>query len=447
MLRVVGYTYEIRDSLKELGCVYNSDLKDWFAVAEKHAAAQALADAVNRPKWLEYLGTLVWGDGSFTETVWQAALRAASLQIPYAEAWQEIAGRVRAVKAVGDKWFDRNVGRAYQAVSADSGATWSAARPGAAPEAKREKPVFRNHVLERVAAGVSDIVDLPWLASRSPIDPATVSGGDILSWLYEPGERVVVFDKFESQGQWMWDAEAGFVPSSVLPAALYEKAAEPFEREGRAFDAAGQDGIWYLCNPVFGGWRWMEEVASGDEPHWSRRFHECVTSWRYMVLESDKARGRQWVAMAVQLALRISAIYTSGGKSVHVLVRLDARSKAQWDEWRDEIKELLVTLGADAGCMSAVRLTRLPGSWRACKGQPQKLLYLNPSPDMTPIASRPILRDAVGPWVRLAESLLRTDETELDEQQAVRCALTLEFYRMNELADRLKVHLRKAIGR
>jgi hypothetical protein len=49
---------------------------------------------------------------------------------------------------------------------------------------------------------------------------------------------------------------------------------------------------------------------------------------------------------------------------------------------------MLVTLGADRKAISAVRLTRLPGCERAEKRSVQTLLYLNGSPDLTPIADR-----------------------------------------------------------
>jgi hypothetical protein len=372
--------------------------------------------------------------------VWLAGLRAASLWIGYAEAWQEIASRVRAVKTVSDKWFDRNVGRAYEAGAAEAGVAWKPgeARPtGQEPPPKKERPTFRNAVLTHVARPALG-VDIAWLADRSPIDPCGVRSEDFLFALYSIEERVVIFDVFASQGQWLWSAEEGFVPTSVLPAALYEAAAPPLCKGGEPFAATGPEGVWYLCNPVHGEWRWMTE--GGDDAHWSRRFHECVTSWRYMVIESDKADPREWVAAVVQLPLRIAAIYTSGGKSVHVLVRVDAKNKRQWDEWRDEVKEILVTLGADPGCMSAVRLTRLPGCERRGKfddegryhayprPKPQKLLYLNPAPDMKPIASRVVLRDAVAPWVRLAESLLVTDPMEIDPEVLQRCREAMEYY-------------------
>lgn len=459
MIRVSGQCYEIREKLKALGCVWDGDEKAWFAPDNAHGSAQALADAENRREWREYLGTLPWVDGEFTGTVWNAGMRAASLFIPIGEAIAEISGRVRVVKSVGDKWFARNVGRAYEAAGNPTGATW---RPEAGTVEKREKPVFRSEVLERVAGGVAggfaSEIDVAWLADRSPIDPCGVTPGDFLGALYEPGERVITFDNFKSQGQWIWSAEEGFVPDTVLPAALYEKVAPAGINGGAVFAQTGPRGIWYLCNPVTGAWEWMEQVASDDDPHWSRRWEACVTSWRYIVLESDKAKARQWLAAAVQLPFRISAIYSSGGKSVHVLVRIDARTKREWDELRDDIKPIVIALGADQGCMSAVRLTRLPACWREGQddkeagkyvrfpqARPQRLLYLNPSPDMTPIVSRPVLRDALGPWVRLAESIIETDPTELDPAVAVECALALEFFRKGALALQVKAKLREVL--
>jgi hypothetical protein len=86
--------------------------------------------------------------------------------------------------------------------------------------------------------------------------------------------------------------------------------------------------------------------------------------------------------------LPISAIYDSGGDSIHALVRVDAESKAQWDEGRDAIKPHLIKLGADPGALSGVRLTRLPNCRRENKKQLQRLLYLTDSPDCVPICKK-----------------------------------------------------------
>jgi hypothetical protein len=64
-------------------------------------------------------------------------------------------------------------------------------------------------------------------------------------------------------------------------------------------------------------------------------------------------------------------------------VRIDASSKTDWESKVAKMKPVLVTLGADPGALSAVRLTRLP---QAMRGQRlQRLLYLNPDPDGRPI--------------------------------------------------------------
>lgn len=380
MIEVRGQCYPVREQLKELGCIWDGDA--WMAPDAVHAQAQGIVDVENMRAWQEFLGTLAWSEGNFTATVWDAALRAASLFIPYQVAFDEIAGRVRTEKHVADNWFERNISRAFAAAGIDSK---SSGFRGQRSGEERARATFKNECLAKVAGTMVTEVSTQWLRERSAIDPFEMDPGQFLEFLYEPGERVVIFDSFRSQGQWIWDHERGFRSSTIAPAAVYETKGKPYERDGGHFSAgfAGPgDGVWYLCNPVDGDWHWMED---GENSRWSRRWEPCVTSWRYMVLESDKADARQWVAMAVQLPLRISAIYTSGGKSVHVLVRVDARSKAQWDEWKEQIKPILVTLGADPGCLSAVRLTRLPGCRRGDKFQ--KLLYLNPAPTMAPIAS------------------------------------------------------------
>ena len=121
----------------------------------------------------------------------------------------------------------------------------------------------------------------------------------------------------------------------------------------------------------------------------SRRCEECVTSWRYLVVESDDAPRELWLRVLVQLPLPIAAIYDSGKRGVLALVRVDAESKAHWDEIvRIRLLPILVTLGACDDSLTAVRLTRLPNCRRGQTGNMQSLLYLNPQPDYTPIAHR-----------------------------------------------------------
>jgi hypothetical protein len=83
----------------------------------------------------------------------------------------------------------------------------------------------------------------------------------------------------------------------------------------------GHENVWFLANPV-----------TGTEIDNSWRSERNVTDWRYAVLESDIAQTDLWLRVLVQLHLPIAAIYTSGGKSVHALFRVDAPTKTDWDK-------------------------------------------------------------------------------------------------------------------
>jgi hypothetical protein len=115
----------------------------------------------------------------------------------------------------------------------------------------------------------------------------------------------------------------------------------------------------------------------------SRRSEEAVSAFRYAVLESDEADADDWLRCLVQMPLRIACICESGKRSIHALVRLDAASKADWDRLMAPLKPVLITLGADRGALSAVRLSRLPQAMRGERCQ--RLLYLNPQPTGQPI--------------------------------------------------------------
>ena len=115
-----------------------------------------------------------------------------------------------------------------------------------------------------------------------------------------------------------------------------------------------------------------------------RRHAACVARWPYLVLESDEAPADMWLRALVQLPLPIVAAYTSGGRSIHALVRVNAESKAEWDGVRDDLVPIVCPLGADAGALSAVRLSRLPGCLRHGKRAPEgKLQRFGPAPRAT----------------------------------------------------------------
>jgi hypothetical protein len=242
-----------------------------------------------------------------------------------------------------------------------------------------------------------------WLWKRSPVDCRSMAAGTFLTHISEPGDRLLVFTNERSQGQYLFwnhkeenrrgwyrladyrDKHARFAaPTAETPADLMR----------------ARFGVWWLCQPVTGEWK-----TDGD--HWSRRSEGNVTAWRSMVIESDEEGIEPaWLNLLAQVPLRIVALYTSGSRSVHALVRVDMPSKEAWDMHRDLLKPVLTRLGADKGVFTAVRLTRLPGCFRLGKldrktsryvkfSEPhlQRLLYLNPSAEARPLIALPVLRD------------------------------------------------------
>jgi hypothetical protein len=146
-----------------------------------------------------------------------------------------------------------------------------------------------------------------------------------------------------------------------------------------------------------------------------------------MVLESDEAPVRLWLGALARLVPNIAAVTTSGGRSVHALVRVDASTKREWDEAKRSIMNLVVT-GADPGALSAVRLTRLPACWRGQKEQ--KLLYFAPSaPDLTLEDIMP-RRDVVSNWraeaVRVSAAADR--DGQYPQPDTARTAQACRFY-------------------
>jgi len=254
-----------------------------------------------------------------------------------------------------------------------------------------DPPSYDEEKLRAFAGDYAATVDAAWLANRSVIDPSSCTAHDFLSALYHPerGEKVVVFTQEYSQGEALWPDDKN------LP-------------------TRGREGVWFLAQPVSG--EFLPNPRSIPPGKLSRRMAECVRAWRFLLLESDNAPARLWLGAVVQLPLRIAAIYTSGSRSVHVLVQVDAKVKEDWEREKSALLRGMITLGACRGSLSSVRLTRLPNCLRFGKQtevvdpttqqkvkryQPfpkpglQKLLYLCPNPSVRSIASIVPRRDVI----------------------------------------------------
>lgn len=225
------------------------------------------------------------------------------------------------------------------------------------PSQRREKRAKVRFEPERLAELELRGMSREWVARRSPVgNPELITSRGVLSMLYDETEdRVLIFvGDNENQGHTMWPSQ------------------------GRTFVTSHAHGVWFLPQPVSG--RWIDNPRTGRK---SRRSHECVTEFRWLVAESDEADENQWLSYLVQLEAPIAAIYTSGGRSIHALIHVGAHSREEWDRKTADLREDLVIHGADPQSLTSVRLSRLPNAYRG--GEQQRLLYLDPNPPARPI--------------------------------------------------------------
>jgi hypothetical protein len=325
-----------------------------------------MLDAVAR--WLSYINTLSWIPGHLDRSSWNAFLRAGSLSIPFEDALGEVERRILSCGGnLRELKVESQLRRAYQIAAADAKVTLAERRTNWTGP-KPNKPEFDPAGAESFARRIAPISE-DWLIDRSPIDVRSLRPYQFLEHLYKAEEKVLIFNRYRSQGQILWQ---------------HGKSLAAFGREC-------PEGAWFLCNPVNGDWLCLERCKSRFNPDGkTRRSEENITAWRFGVLECDQKPAEHWLpiwrAILVQLPLQIVSITTSGGKSVHALFRVGAGSKSEWDQLvRKRLLLRLVPLGADRDAMTAVRLTRLPGCWRG--SALQRLLYLNPFADSTPIFS------------------------------------------------------------
>jgi hypothetical protein len=135
-------------------------------------------------------------------------------------------------------------------------------------------------------------------------------------------------------------------------------------RLGTCFES--QAGAWLRMNPVDG-------KGVGDEN---------VTACRWALVESDALPLDLQVALLAKLPAPIGALITSGSRSLHAWVRLDAPDADTGRAMLHRLRDLMEPFGMDKRNATVSRLSRLPGAVRkvgAVDGGEQRLVYLNPA--------------------------------------------------------------------
>jgi hypothetical protein len=242
------------------------------------------------------------------------------------------------------------------------------------------KAKFDPAALDQLANKLPEFTESD-LTDRSPLPPDMCTAAIFLQQLFQPGEKVALFADMASRCDLLWSH-----PGNSSTFDENELACLQNPESGK--------GVWFLANPVLGEAVAVERLKTDANPlGLTFRAEENLTTFRYLVLESDTADSDKWLKALVQMPLPISSVVTSGGRSIHALVRIDAPIARSWKDTRSRIAPALVTLGADLGAMTTVRLTRLPFCFRREKNEMQRLLFLNPEPTSTPICQLPVLRN------------------------------------------------------
>ena len=212
----------------------------------------------------------------------------------------------------------------------------------------------------------ADEVDL-WEAS--PLRPPAnwrLDAVCLLEALFRPGELV------------------NFVTASTVAARPDGAAKANPQGIGETVERNGLIVRWQRAMPesTAGGWLRMNPLDG----------HGCqdanVTAYRFALIECDEIPRALQLSLLTRLPLPIATILTSGGRSLHAWVMVDA---PDLDTYRGTVARMLALLarfGVDTRNKNPSRLSRLPGTRRTVGGEAdglQRLLYLNPHPTQKPI--------------------------------------------------------------
>lgn len=288
---------------------------------------------------------LVWGFGLSPEEAMPLMLEYNQMCSP---PWgqRELWHKLRSVLSSGRHTKPR--GHLLDGDAVDKGALDAYALPK-----KRERVKFDLEALKR-AQRLEWKVDAAWLRARSPMDPRGVTAGMLLDGLYGPEAKVMVFGSMSSRGDWMrW--RGGWYELGKSP--------EVKARAVKGIPERTREGAVWLIQPVDGQWH-----PKAGAVELSRRTQRSVVSYPYLLLESDEAPADLWLNMVVQLPLPIVAIVTSGGRSVHALLRVGCETLDQWKGCVEMARDTLAALGCDSQALSNPMVNmRLPNVLREGK--------------------------------------------------------------------------------
>ena len=204
--------------------------------------------------------------------------------------------------------------------------------------------------------------DARWVEEADIPEPAVDwQPNDLIRYLelvFEPDEKVgIVMQAWhhEESGRWLPQKGVWDRTRSELVDALRQAGKDVGAALG---DADPTAGAWIRINPLDG-----DGCKDAN-----------VTVYRHALIEADDADLGRQLALIRELQLPCSAIVHSGGKSIHAIVRVDAKDAAEYRSRVDRLYEICEASGlkVDQANRNPSRLSRLPGVTR--NGKPQYLI-------------------------------------------------------------------------
>jgi hypothetical protein len=197
----------------------------------------------------------------------------------------------------------------------------------------------------------------------------------LLEHLYGPDEFVCLCTRYETQSK--PDGTQKAVPSGAGSTMRVRELLDKIRRIG----GVPQDkaGCWYRINPV------SQRGSGANGAHCDKD----VAAYRFLLLESDDLPSDLQLSFFLKLELPVVALVSSGGRSIHSIIRLDAPSAEEFKRLADHILNRLARFGIDQKNRNPSRYSRLPGAQRVIGAQTllgedsgqQRLLYFNHQPE------------------------------------------------------------------
>ena len=207
------------------------------------------------------------------------------------------------------------------------------------------------------------VVEKEWLESKEVVEPE----------YWRPAEQLIkyidtLFDSDENVGYVTesWEKDGRHLPRK----GSYDRTAgQLIEQLGKCGDDIGavlgdykeEAGAWIRFNPLDG---------NGVK-------NENVTDYRYALIESDDMPIEDQNAIVRELELPVACLVHSGGKSLHAIVKVEARDYMEYRKRVDYLYDVCRKNGlkVDSQNRNPSRLSRMPGVTR--KGMKQFLVDTN----------------------------------------------------------------------